>query len=70
MELENKLDGILMAYNMSEPDRKYAKQDILHLFSSVGKSEQYYCELFDFKRCEQKCEKQCDSCYWMESKKL
>ena len=33
------------------------------------KAEQYHCELFDFGRCEQKCEKQCDSCFWMESKK-
>lgn len=35
----------------------------------VGRSEQYHCELFDFGRCEKPCDKQCDSCYWMENKK-
>lgn len=35
----------------------------------VGRSEQYHCELFDFGRCEKPCDKQCDSCYWMETKK-
>ena len=34
----------------------------------VGRSEQYHCELFDFGRCEKPCDKQCDSCYWMETK--
>ena len=33
----------------------------------VGRSEQYHCELFDFGRCEKPCDKQCDSCYWMET---
>ena len=46
-----------------------AHKELLILFDVVGQSEQYHCELFDFGRCEQKCEKQCNSCYWMESKK-
>ena len=32
MEIKDKLDGILMAYNMGNADRKNAVRDILHLF--------------------------------------
>ena len=34
----------------------------------VGRSEQYHCELYDFGRQKKRCEKQCDSCKWMEEK--
>ena len=34
----------------------------------VGQSEQYHCELYDFGRQKKRCEKQCDSCKWMEEK--
>ena len=34
----------------------------------VGQSKQYHCELYDFGRQKKRCEKQCDSCKWMEEK--
>lgn len=46
-----------------------AKLKLLGIGGVVGQSEQYHCELFDFGRCKKPCDKQCDSCYWMESKK-
>ena len=47
---------------------KQAREELLVLFDVVEQSEQYHCELYDFGRQKKRCEKQCDSCKWMEEK--
>ena len=68
MDLKTKIFDQVAAARTGQKTVNEATESILDLFSVVGRSEQYHCELFDFGRCEQRCDKQCDSCYWMESK--
>ena len=67
--------------NCSSEDWVHNKKRFIEIIGEYGiqhftsrddvkkQSEQYHCELFDFNRCEKPCDKQCYSCYWMESKK-
>lgn len=62
MDIENKTLEILdlVREKVLSPDE--ALPHILRLFSVVGRSEQYHCELYDFGRKDKPCDKQCDGC--------
>jgi excinuclease UvrABC nuclease subunit len=49
---------------------RYAQQQVkTHTTPDEGRREEYHCELYEFGRCESPCAKQCESCFWMESKR-
>lgn len=69
MELENKIKCVLMDFEINEITLQEATKRILLLLSDKGQSEGYHCELYEFSRCESPCARQCESCFWMESKR-
>jgi hypothetical protein len=66
MSKKEQLEGILMAYGMSELNRRYATQDILHLFGVIDSIYIDHCRNCDeFEKCwkdskhQENCKKYC-----------